>query len=162
MKLCLLPHWLSKKPLRAVFCPLKTHLILFLALAALFGFCIVNQTSCSESFVTLQWRHVSTLIRKLSFLLVSGSLLLESERGFWKQCLLRSHSIYLYDNNLGLLTLSLTARNSKVFFHVDINNCPWLLIGLNLYKIMRINQKCSHFWVPCWILAALRPSLISI
>ena len=85
-KLYLWPHWLSKKPLGSVLlCPLKTHLVLFLALGALFGFCIVNQTSCSESFVTLQWRRVSTLILTISLLLVSGSLLLESERVFWKQ-----------------------------------------------------------------------------
>ena len=27
--------------------------------------------------------------------------------------------------------------------------CSWLLIGLNLRKIMWINQKRSHFWAPC-------------
>ena len=60
---------LSKKPLRSVlYCPLKTHLVLFLALGALFGFCIVNQTSSFESFVTLQWRRVET--HPHSFLIV--------------------------------------------------------------------------------------------
>ena len=62
-----------------------------------------------------------------------------------------------------LLLILLTARspivrppliNSHSFMQTLTNQMwrtvsSWLLIGLNLYERMWINQKWSHFWAPC-------------
>ena len=97
---------LSKKPLRSVlYCPLKTHLVLFLALGALFGFCIVNQTSSFESLWHFNEDMCQDSSSQFPYCWSPGLYRLSLREVFESKCILRSHWIHVFTDTAAILNL---------------------------------------------------------